>query len=132
MSKLAIGLVIVMLALAATACAFNLSTAKIDSAKMTLDQDGKNETSVYGPQDVFYCIVKLKSAPDDTKTKAVWKAVEVSGMQPDETLGEYTVEGSGIVTFQITPNGSWTPGKYKVELYLNDKKKKTVEFQVQG
>jgi hypothetical protein len=121
-----------LLIAAALACSFSFSTAKIKRAQMTSDKEGKNPTTVYSPTDTFYCVVVLKNAPDDTKTKAVWKVVDVPGQQPDTQIGEYEMtSGSATLTFNVTPpNTSWPVGKYKVELYLNDKKEKTLDFEV--
>ncbi|MBN1967215.1 MAG: hypothetical protein JW910_21355 [Anaerolineae bacterium] len=116
---------------AALACSFNFSTAKIKSVKMVTDDSGKTETQAYGTADTFFCIVELTNAPDDTKTKAVWTAVQVAGVEPNFSIGEYELEsGSGVLTFQVSPQTDWPVGQYKVEIYLNGEKKETLEFEV--
>jgi len=44
---------------------------------------------------------------------------------------EITAEEGNIFTFDLTNNGLWPVGKYKVDLYLNDKLDRTLEFEVQ-
>ncbi|MBN1681530.1 MAG: hypothetical protein JW966_14715 [Anaerolineae bacterium] len=124
-------IVVALLVAASLACNVEFTTANIKNVKMTSDSDGKNETDTYGPTDTFYCIVDLRSAPDDTMTKAVWIAVVVEGVEPGFQIGEYELEsGSGTLTFQVSPDELWPPGQYKVEIYLNGDLEKTVEFEV--
>jgi len=59
------------LILALPACNFSASTANISDAKMARDQDGKQPTKVFSPEDTFYCVADLSNAPDDTKVRAV-------------------------------------------------------------
>jgi hypothetical protein len=40
---------------------------------MATDEDGSNRTTVFSQEAVFYAMVDLKNAPDDTKLKAVWR-----------------------------------------------------------
>ena len=124
---------IVMLVLAALACGGSISTANIASAKMTTDSDGAQETSVYAQDQTFYCIVELANTPEDTKLKAVWTGVELEGEQPNLLIdeAEMTAGNENVFTFNLTNNQLWPTGKYKVDLYLNDKLDRTLEFTVQ-
>lgn len=125
-------LVLTVLLLASLACNFGVSTANIKEAKMYRDSEGTQATTTFTPQDTFYCIVDLANAPDDTKVKAVWTAVDVEGNEPNTLIDEAEMEyGSGTLTFDLTNNGPWPAGKYKVEIYLNDTLDRTLEFSVQ-
>ena len=122
------------LVLALGACSFNASTANISSAKMATDKDGKNPTKTFSPDQPFYCIVELSNAPDDTKVRAVWTAVKAEGADPNTKIDEAeATSGSGQLQFNLSNQGPWPTGDYKVDLYLNDAKQptKTLEFQVQ-
>ncbi len=131
-SRWKIMLVLSVLALAMLACEFSASTANIQNARMAFDEEGTQPTTTFGPGDVFYCNVDLQNAPDDTVIKAVWTAVDVEGEEPNTLIDESELTtGSGMVNFQLTNSNAWPVGKYKVDLYLNDELKKTVEFQVQ-
>jgi hypothetical protein len=130
--KLPILSVVLVLVLATLACGFSASTANITKAVMTTDEAGQNETTVFAPTDVFYCIVTLANAPDDTKVKAVWTAVAVEGADPNTSLMEKEITtGLDTVTFNLSNNSPWPAGKYKVDILLNDKPAKTLEFEVQ-
>ena len=130
--KLMISLVLAVLVLTSLACGFSVSTAKINGVQMARDEEGTSPTTTFAPEDTFYCNVDLQNAPDDTNVKAVWTAVEVEGEEPNLELDQAEVEtGSGTVYFQLENSNAWPAGKYKVDLYLNDKLDRSVEFQVQ-
>jgi len=115
--------------LATLACSFSASTAKITDAYLAFDEEGKQKTTVYSSTDPFYVIVELANAPDDTKTKAVWTGVELENGEKNVELveNEFT---SGNKKIYFTASGDWSPGKYKVDIYLNDKLDRTLEFEV--
>lgn len=133
--KKSILFVFTLLILTALACSFNFSSAKINDAKMAKDADGAQPTSTFGQDEPFYCVVQLANAPDDTKIKAVWTAVEVQGVDPNLKLGEKELtSGGGQLNFSYTNDQGklWPTGKYKVDLYLNDKLDRTLDFQVEA
>lgn len=122
------------LVLTLSACSFSASTAKISDAKMARDQDGKQPTQTFSPDEPFYCIVELSNAPNDTEVRAVWTAVKAEGATPNTKIDEAkTTSGSGQLQFNLSNESPWPTGDYKVELYLNDDKKptKTLTFEVQ-
>jgi hypothetical protein len=101
---------------------------------MARDPEGNDPTKVFSPDETFYCIADLSNAPDDTKVKAVWTAVNVEGVKPDTKIKETSATGgSGQLQFSLTNDGSWPVGEYKVELFLNDQEKpaRTLAFKVQ-
>ncbi len=114
------------------ACGFSASTASIKDAKMARDNEGTQPTTSFAAKDTFFCNVDLANAPDDTTVKAVWTAVQVSGTDPNTKIDETELKtGSGTLHFKLSNDNAWPSGKYKVDLYLNDKLDRTVEFQVQ-
>ncbi|MCG3212018.1 MAG: hypothetical protein FOGNACKC_05665 [Anaerolineae bacterium] len=131
--KKAFLLVFAILAFTALACGFNVSTANIASAKMAKDPDGNSPTTTFAQNDVFYAVVELANAPDDTKVKAVWSVVEAEGVDSNTTIDEAELtSGSGSLQFNLTNDKLWPAGKYKVDLFLNDKADRTLEFTVEG
>jgi hypothetical protein len=122
---------IVLMTLAVSACSF--STANISDAKMARDKEGKDPTTVFSPNETFYCVVELSNAPDDTAVKAVWTAVDVEGAKPNTKIDETSItSGSGQLQFDLTNEGLWPVGEYKVDLFLNDAQEptRTLEFEV--
>jgi hypothetical protein len=130
--RLQIGFAVAMVVLVMLACSFSASTANIKDAQMALDYDGNQPTTVFTGQDTFYCIVELANAPDDTKVKAAWTAVQAEGVAANTFIDEYElVTGSGTLHFELSNDQLWPRGQYKVDLYLNDELEQTLEFQVQ-
>lgn len=127
---------IFILILTTLACSFNFSTASIAEAKMAKDADGNQPTTTYAQDEPFYCVGALANAPDDTKVKVVWTAVEVEGVEPNLNLGEKELVMGGANTFNFSYTNEegkiWPTGKYKADLYLNDKLDRTLEFQVEA
>jgi hypothetical protein len=82
----------------------------------------------------IYCVVVL-----DTNGKASVKmnfvAVSVSGVKPETKVvsSSYTTsENQNRVNFTGRPDGKWTPGKYRVDVFLDGKIAKNVEFEIKG
>ncbi len=84
----------------------------------------------------FYCAFNVGNAPAGTTIKAVLIAVDI---------GEYAKPNSALITlslvldkgpmpghFTFTNTYNWPPGKYRVELYLNDRLTKTLDFTVEA
>lgn len=124
----------VALLLLVTACNFSASTANIKNAYTARSDNSElQQTTVFVQDDVFYSIVEVANAPDDTVTKAMWYAVDAEGVDPNYFIAEAEFEGGGELTFDLVNNDMlWPVGKYKVEIYLNDKLEKTLEFSVMG
>jgi len=132
-NRLRLTVSIVVLLLASLACQFSFSSAKVENARMASDPEGNSLTTIFGHEDTFYLLGELKNAPDDTKLKAVWTAVEVEGTAPETLLDEAEVQGSsGPFTFSLEKSQPiWPVGSYKVDLYLEDELNQTFEFQVE-
>lgn len=125
-------LAMLVLSLAALACSFNASTANIQDAYMARDEAGQDATTVFAQDDVFFCVVTLSNAPDDTTVKAAWYAVNVENTDPNTLIDEVeTTSGDAVLPFSLTNNGLWPVGTYKVELYLNGTLDQTLDFEVQ-
>ena len=122
------------LALLATllSCSFSVSTANIDDAWLAADEAGSQRTTTFAQDAIFYAIVTLANAPDDTKVRAAWTAVEAEGADPNTFIDETEIQtGDGDVTFQLENDNLWPVGHYKVDIYLNDELDRTLEFDVQ-
>lgn len=114
------------------ACNQSFSTANIENAWMDTTEDGNNPTTAYSQDAIFYAMVDLKNAPDDTKLKAVWTAVDVQDTEKNLQLNETEFTTSdGLVHFQLeNKEYLWPVGQYKVDIYLNDTLNKTLTFEV--
>ena len=118
----------------AAGCEFSASTANIQNAALAKDQNGNQKTTQFAPTDTIYLVFDLRNAPDSTTVKSVWSAVDVGTAAAPNTLidqAEVTT-GSGQIHFNLAPSGAWPPGRYQVELYLNDALNGAFEYQVLG
>jgi hypothetical protein len=115
------------------ACGFSASTAKITEAFTAREVNGVPEsTTTFSQDEVFYLLVTLTNAPDDTVTKAVWYAANAEGVDKDTKIDEAEFKsGDQKVTFNLSNDKGWPAGDYKVELYLNNKLDRTLEFKVE-
>ena len=128
---LLIGFSVLMLVFASLACDASVSSAAITSATLTSDSAGATATTSYTPDQTFYCAVVLANAPDTTKVKAVWYTVDDAGAATQIADKEIVGGASPIIFNAANSAGPWPAGKYRVEVYLNDKLDKTLDFTVQ-
>ncbi len=64
--------------------------------------------------------------------KAIWTAISAEGATPNFKIDEVEkTSGDATIVFDLSNTQPWPTGNYKVELYLNDKLDRTLEFQVQ-
>jgi hypothetical protein len=130
---------IAVAAVTLAACDFSISTANIPQAVLAKDVQGDNfepvdPTSTFPvDQPVIHLVVTVANAPEDTKVKTVWTAVDVGDVAPANTLiDEVTLDASGNAHFTLSlpSSGVWPEGKYKVDIYLNDKLDRTLEYTI--
>ncbi|MEO7539212.1 MAG: hypothetical protein ABIV21_04250 [Pyrinomonadaceae bacterium] len=82
----------------------------------------------------IFCVVLL-----DTNEKVTVKmnfvAVSVAGVRADTkvvTASYTTREGQNRVNFSGRPEGRWTPGRYRVDIFIDGKVVKNIEFDIKG
>jgi hypothetical protein len=108
-------------------------TITMSDVKMAADENGEQPTTVFSPNDTFYCVGYLEDAPDDTKVTAVWIASDVENVEPNSKIKQISARGgSGLFQFNLRPADTWPTGEYAVQLYLNDAKDpaKALTFEV--
>lgn len=82
----------------------------------------------------IYCVVLLES-DSSTVVKMNFVAVNVAGVKPETkvvTASYTTKDGQNRVNFTGRPEGKWTPGKYRVDLFLDGKKAREVELIIKS
>jgi len=135
MRRLALLVLLCTLAVSISAC--SASTANITSAQLArgyADGQATDVTTTFSPSDTpLHYVVMLANAPDDTTVKTVWTIVDAGdGQFKDQKLDETVLpSGSGVLNFTLAGKQEWPVGKYKVDLYLNDKLDRSAEFTVQ-
>ena len=132
---------VVLVAVVAAGCNFSISTANITNATLSKDVKGDafdpvDPTTTFPvDQPVIHLVAKVANAPEGTKVKAVWTAVDVGDVAPANTqIAETEVvlnsDGNAHFTLSIPDTGVWPVGKYKVDIYLNDKLDRTLEYTI--
>lgn len=126
-------MLIAALTLVTPACGGTISTANIKSARLSVNESGSPEMTTFNQDDLtIYLAITLANAPDDTVVKTSWIAADVEGVDLNTLIDETELtSGDGELYFNIANNQLWPLGQYKVEIYLNDKLDRTLEYQVQ-
>jgi hypothetical protein len=128
------GLLLSIVVLFMVSCSF--STANISSADLAKEVPGGKPEKISGTtfhtaDGPFHLLVIVANAPEGTKVKASWFAVEAGnekGTLIDEN--EITLTNETDVDFNLSLPRPWPVGKYKVDLYLNSKLDRTIPFDV--
>jgi hypothetical protein len=129
---LAVGLLI----FAVMACSTSkTSSGPISEGHMAKDNNGEpgDQTNTFAPGDrTVHCLVTLNEAKEGTRLKFAWTIVD-AGDSKNEKLKdiEYTTgPKENIVHGHLTAPRDWPTGKYKCEVYVNDKSEKTIDYWV--
>jgi hypothetical protein len=99
--------------------------------------DGSSVKTLAFPKDqpTLRLIVVVASAAADTKVKVALTAVDVGNVAPaNSKIGEIEQPANGktslIFTLPPPPSGIWPVGKYKMDIYLDGKPDRILEFSV--
>jgi hypothetical protein len=82
----------------------------------------------------IHCVVLL-DANTIVTVKMNFVAVSVTGVRPDTkvvTSSYVTEDGQNRVNFTGRPDDRWTPGKYRVDIFLDGKIAKSLEFDIKS
>lgn len=85
-------------------------------------------------QGTYHAVIHIQDAPNGSKFKAVWTAVDTGGaMPPNNSLGEYelSADGTRFLDFTYKPNNGHMPvGSYQVQIYDNGNLARTLSFTI--
>lgn len=92
-------------------------------------------TEKFSTADVpIYCVVKLETAkPALVKMNLV--AVKVRGVKPETKVVAASYQTTGVqdqVNFTGKPDGLWTAGSYRVDIFIDGKAAGNKEFEIQN
>jgi hypothetical protein len=130
-------LVLIMMAAGAYSQAVQ-PTASVEELYLAKD-DGNGlageQVTEFTTTDVpIFCVVLLDTF-EKTTVKMNFVAVNVAGVKADTKVvtASYTTQaGQNRVNFTGRPEGRWTPGKYRVDIILDGKVARNVEFDIKG
>ena len=116
------------------ACQFKFSTANIATVTLSKDyQGGKaiDPTETFSPQNhTFHAVVKVNNAPSGTVVGANWTVLD----DGEEVVysKEIVLDGDqDFAHFNLSSQQDWESGTYHVEITLDGKAKRTIDFAVQ-
>jgi hypothetical protein len=82
----------------------------------------------------IFCVVRMVG-PGVVSVKMKLSAVSVRGVEPGEevvTTSYTTKSNEDRVNFRGRPQGNWVAGRYRVEIFVGDKKVRNIEFDVKA
>ena len=101
------------------------------------DGEGKagDVTASFSPSDIpIHCVVVLADGLPRA-VKMMLFAVRVPGVKPESRVvaaGYNTKEKQDRVYFTGRPDGRWVPGMYRIDIFVEDRKERSVTFEVEG
>ena len=82
----------------------------------------------------IHCVVMLTGF-EPTPVKMLLVAVKVPGVKPESkvvTASYITKQGQDRVFFSGSADGKWVPGNYRIDIFVDDKKERSVSFEIKG
>lgn len=78
----------------------------------------------FSPSDsVIYCVVKIKKPKNNIKYRFVWMSIDTPKYGKNQKIYEIPIDAdssSDVFYGKLTNPSTWSPGKYKVEIFAND------------
>lgn len=107
------------------------SGVTVESVKLT-DDGGDEVTNFKTTDNPHRAVVKLSEIESGTKVKAVWTAVNAGGAKNEKILDKELETDSMMnqVNFSLSMPNPFPTGDYKLDIYLNGKLVKTVNYKV--
>ena len=127
------GVITLLLLAVLPACQFKYSTANLGTVTLSKDyRDGKaiDPTETFSPQNhTFHAVVKVNNAPAGTVVGANWTVLDDG--EAVVYSKEIVLDGDqDFVHFNLSSKQDWESGTYHVEITLDGKANRTIDFQV--
>jgi hypothetical protein len=127
-------ILVLLIAMIVCAEAVRAGDVKVE-AVMTTSPGGKETTRFASDMPKVFAILKTKGAQQGDKIRGVWIAEDVGGAAPaNSKIDEKALTMDGDTDdgdFSLSkPTKGWPLGKYRLEIYLNDKLVTTTKFTI--
>ncbi len=124
----------VVLLLAALACSVTVTTAHFENVRLYREAD-RESTAVraFSADETIFCLADLKDADGQVPVRAEWVRLPKEKTDPPRAtvVRQELVTSDGLVTFEAPPpDGGWTPGPHRVELYVDDHRTASLDFTI--
>ena len=111
-----------------------IEVEKITLAREDAEGNIEEDISIFKPADTpIYCYIDLNSKKSVT-VKMNLVAVKAKGWRTNEkvvVVSYKTKDGENSVQFNASPEGFWTVGDYRVDIFLDGKLADSKEFKVE-
>lgn len=126
-----------LLVLASLACEFNIGagggpagvTGVTTCKAVDADQKCSDQTAEFESTQTIYVSAQVNNLAKTDRVTARW-------FQGTSQVQEFTLPmeqaGSGYVAFSLIPEGTFPPGDYSAQVFLNDTLAQTAKFKVKG
>ena len=127
-------ILVLLIAMIVCAEAVRAGDVKVE-AVMTASPGGEETTSFAPDTSKVFALFKTEGAQQGDKIRGVWIAEDVGGAAPaNSKIDEKTVTMDGDTDdgdFSLSkPTKGWPAGKYRLEMYVNDKLVTTTKFTI--
>ncbi len=123
-----------VLLLAALACSVTVTTAHFENVRLYREADRASTAArAFSAGETIFCLADLKDAEGQVPVRAEWVRLPKEQADPPRTtvVQQELVASDGLVIFEAPPpNGSWTPGPHRVELYVDNHRTATLDFTI--
>lgn len=108
------------------------TSVKVVDVYLATDDTGDTRVTSYTPDQPFFAIVEIENPGPNTVLKADWYAVDVPNIDPNYQIDDVSIaaDGNTVFTFDLTGTDPWPLGEYRVDLYIDDVKFHTINFEV--
>lgn len=82
----------------------------------------------------IHCVVML-TGTEPTPVRMLLVAIKVNGVKPESRVvstAYTTKQGEDRVYFAGRPKGNWVAGTYRIDVFVADKKEKSLVFEIKG
>ena len=113
-----------------TGTGVGLRVSKIDIGRsLTPDKTISDITESFKPNDTIYASIATEGTAASATLKARWTYQD--GQVVNESAQTIAPTGDARTEFHISKPEGWPPGKYKLEVLLNDASAATRDFEVE-
>ena len=137
MKKIPLISFVLFLIIVINACSFSITTANFTNIQVATQVDSSNRpiktTNVLATDsEMIYVTGTLKNAPEGTVIKALWIYHTESDESIDIDSASLDIKDSTTdFSFSLSiPDSGWPIGKYEVKLFIDEKYKQSVYFEV--
>lgn len=98
-------------------------------------EPGAPMTSFQPSARTLFCVAEFSEDPREARLQSKWIAVDTEEWDKNQVIfsKEGTASGLSAIKFFIDREGEneWPSGKYKVEVSINDRVEKSIDFTIQ-